>query len=170
MTIFHTKNYLWSNNDIVGAGATSKVYKGFCKKTGDFVAVKYYLQNKFTKQPYLREFDIMRKLKHENIIKLLAIEDITQKSKKVLIMEFCSGGSLYEVLNEPRNRNGLEEEEFLQLLKDLYQALKYLRDNKVAHRDIKPGKLAVIAKLRNVLQLTKPNIFNYINIKTTEII
>ena len=38
---------------------------------------------------------------------------------KVIIMELCTGGSLFNILDDPENSNGLEESEFLLVLKHL---------------------------------------------------
>lgn len=45
-------------------------------------------------------------------------------------MELCTGGSLFSILDDPLNSYGLEEEEFLLVLKDLTAGMKHLRDNR----------------------------------------
>lgn len=47
-------------------------------------------------------------------------------------MELCTGGSLFSILDDPMNSYGLEEDEFLLVLKDLTAGMKHLRDNKYA--------------------------------------
>ena len=37
----------------------------------------------------------------------------------VIIMELCSGGSLYSILDDPRNSHGIEEEELKRVLGDV---------------------------------------------------
>ena len=56
-------------------------------------------------------------------------------------MELCTGGSLYKLLEEPENAFGFDEEEFIIFLRDITQALQYMRREKIVHRDIKPGNI-----------------------------
>ncbi len=81
-------------------------------------------------------------------------------------MEYCSGGSLLSVLEEPENAFGLPETEFLTVLQCVggciswcftinsytltevflpvfysVQGMNHLRENGVVHRDIKPGNI-----------------------------
>lgn len=42
-----------------------------------------------------------------------------ESRSKVLVMELCTGGSLFTLLDDPANSYGLEEQDFLCVLKDL---------------------------------------------------
>ncbi|KAJ8360517.1 hypothetical protein SKAU_G00170420 [Synaphobranchus kaupii] len=137
-----TANYLWSMEDVLGQGATASVFKARNKKTGELVAVKVFNISSYTR-PYevqIREFEMLRKLNHINIVKLFAVEEMNTK-QKVLVMEFCSGGSLLNVLEEPENAFGLPESEFLVVLQCVVNGMNHLRENAVVHRDIKPGNI-----------------------------
>lgn len=89
----------------------------------------------------LREFEVLRKVKHENIVKLLAIEDDQEGRGKVIVMELCTGGSLFNILDDPENAYGLHEAEFMLVLEHLCAGMKHLRDNNLVHRDLKPGNI-----------------------------
>uniref|UniRef100_A0A670JTC1 Serine/threonine-protein kinase TBK1 n=1 Tax=Podarcis muralis TaxID=64176 RepID=A0A670JTC1_PODMU len=89
----------------------------------------------------MREFEVLKKLNHKNIVKLFAIEEETTSRHKVLVMEFCPCGSLYTVLEEPANAYGLPEAEFLIVLRDVVAGMNHLRENGIVHRDIKPGNI-----------------------------
>ncbi|XP_024915561.1 inhibitor of nuclear factor kappa-B kinase subunit epsilon isoform X1 [Cynoglossus semilaevis] len=88
----------------------------------------------------MREFEMLRKLNHSNIVKLHTVEELPSK-QKVLVMEYCSGGSLLSLLEEPENAFGLPEPEFLTVLQCVVQGMNHLRENGVVHRDIKPGNI-----------------------------
>ncbi|KAG5835311.1 inhibitor of nuclear factor kappa-B kinase subunit epsilon [Anguilla anguilla] len=139
-----TANFLWSMDDVLGQGATASVFKARNKKTGELVAVKVFNISSYTR-PYevqIREFEMLRKLNHVNIVKLFAVEEMHMNTKqKVLVMEFCSGGSLLNVLEEPENAFGLGESEFLVVLQCVVNGMNHLRENAVVHRDIKPGNI-----------------------------
>ncbi|XP_072521818.1 inhibitor of nuclear factor kappa-B kinase subunit epsilon [Salminus brasiliensis] len=139
-----TASHLWSLDDNLGQGATACVYKARNKKTGELVAVKVFNMASYGR-PYevqMREFEMLRRLNHVNIVKLFAVEEMHMNPKqKVLVMEFCSGGSLLNVLEEPKNAFGLCESEFLIVLQCVVHGMNHLRDNGVVHRDIKPGNI-----------------------------
>lgn len=56
-------------------------------------------------------------------------------------MELCTGGSLFNILDDPENTYGLQEEEFLLVVEHLTAGMKHLRDNNLVHRDLKPGNI-----------------------------
>ncbi|XP_074523004.1 inhibitor of nuclear factor kappa-B kinase subunit epsilon [Halichoeres trimaculatus] len=137
-----TPNYLWSIQDVLGQGATASVYKARNKRSGELVAVKVFNAVSYHRphEVQMREFEMLRKLNHSNIVRLFTVEELPTK-QKVLVMEFCSGGSLLSLLEEPENSFGLPETEFLTVLQCVVQGMNHLRENGVVHRDIKPGNI-----------------------------
>ncbi|XP_029948368.1 inhibitor of nuclear factor kappa-B kinase subunit epsilon [Salarias fasciatus] len=137
-----TPNYLWSLQDVLGQGATASVYKARNKRTGELVAVKVFNAVSYNRPQdvQMREFEMLRKLSHSNIVRLFTVEELPSK-QKVLVMEYCSGGSLLNLLEEPENAFGLSETEFLTVLQCIVQGMNHLRENGVVHRDIKPGNI-----------------------------
>lgn len=89
----------------------------------------------------MREFEVLQKVNHENIVKLLAIEDDQEGRGKVIVMELCTGGSLFNILDDPENTYGLPAQEFRLVLEHLSAGMKHLRDNNLVHRDLKPGNI-----------------------------
>ncbi|KAG7267430.1 hypothetical protein CRUP_021335, partial [Coryphaenoides rupestris] len=132
-----TTNYLWLISDLLGQGATANVYRGRHKKTGDLYAVKVFNNLSFQRplDVQMREFEVLKKLNHKNIVKLFAVEE------EVLVMEYCPCGSLYTVLEESSNAYGLPEDEFLIVLQDVVAGMNHLREYGIVHRDIKPGNI-----------------------------
>uniref|UniRef100_A0A7N6AQP8 Protein kinase domain-containing protein n=1 Tax=Anabas testudineus TaxID=64144 RepID=A0A7N6AQP8_ANATE len=137
-----TANYLWSLQDVLGQGATASVYRARNKRSGELVAIKVFNIMSYNRphEVQMREFEMLRKLNHSNIVKLYAVEELPSK-QKVLVMEYCSGGSLLSLLEEPENAFGLPETEFLTVLQCVVQGMNHLRENGVVHRDIKPGNI-----------------------------
>ncbi|TRY82710.1 hypothetical protein DNTS_018772 [Danionella cerebrum] len=138
-----TTNYLWMMSDLLGQGATANVYRGRHKKTGDLYAVKVFNNLSFLRplDVQMREFEVLKKLNHKNIVKLFAVEEESNSRHKVLVMEYCPCGSLYTVLEEPTNAYGLPEDEFLIVLQDVVAGMNHLREYGIVHRDIKPGNI-----------------------------
>uniref|UniRef100_A0A8K9Y4J4 TANK-binding kinase 1 n=1 Tax=Oncorhynchus mykiss TaxID=8022 RepID=A0A8K9Y4J4_ONCMY len=89
----------------------------------------------------MREFEVLKKLNHKNIVKLFAVEEESNTRHKVLVMEYCPCGSLYTVLEESSNAYGLPEDEFLIVLQDVVAGMNHLREYGIVHRDIKPGNI-----------------------------
>lgn len=137
-----TANYLWHTDDLLGQGATASVYKARNKKSGELVAVKVFNTISYLRprEVQVREFEVLRKLSHQNIVKLFAMEETGPSRQKVLVMEYCTSGSLLSVLERPENAFGLPEAEFLVLLRCV-AGMNHLREHGVVHRDIKPGNI-----------------------------
>ncbi|XP_047377225.1 inhibitor of nuclear factor kappa-B kinase subunit epsilon isoform X2 [Sciurus carolinensis] len=138
-----TTNYLWHTDDLLGQGATASVYKARNKKSGELVAVKVFNTASYLRprEVQVREFEVLRKLNHQNIVKLFAVEETGGGRQKVLVMEYCSSGSLLSVLESPENTFGLPEDEFLVVLRCVVAGMNHLRENGIVHRDIKPGNI-----------------------------
>ncbi|XP_008571296.1 PREDICTED: inhibitor of nuclear factor kappa-B kinase subunit epsilon isoform X2 [Galeopterus variegatus] len=119
-----TVNYLWHTDDLLGQGATASVYKARNKKSGELVAVKV-----FNTASYMRPREVQMR------------EFEGSSRQKVLVMEYCSSGSLLSVLESPENAFGLPEEEFLVVLRCVVAGMNHLRENGIVHRDIKPGNI-----------------------------
>ncbi|XP_075709828.1 inhibitor of nuclear factor kappa-B kinase subunit epsilon [Rhinoderma darwinii] len=153
-----TPSYLWELEDILGQGATAKVYKARNKKSGEEVAVKVFNNASYLRpfEVQMREFEMLGKLNHINIVKLFAVEETGSPKQKVLIMEYCASGSLLSVLEEPENGFGLSESEYLIVVQCVVAGMNHLRENGIVHRDIKPGNIMrLIGKYgRSIYKLT----------------
>ncbi|XP_065081528.1 serine/threonine-protein kinase TBK1 [Ochlerotatus camptorhynchus] len=136
-------NYVWCTTSVLGKGATGAVFQGVNKHNGEPVAVKTFNQLSHMRphDVQMREFEVLRKVKHNNIVKLLDIEDDQEGRGKVIVMELCTGGSLFNILDDPENTYGLPQREFLLVLEHLSAGMKHLRDNNLVHRDLKPGNI-----------------------------
>ncbi|RWS23815.1 Serine/threonine-protein kinase TBK1-like protein, partial [Leptotrombidium deliense] len=146
MSLFReTDNFIWDESGKLGSGATASVYHGFDKNTGEAVAVKCFTNPNSQPiyiQKRLREFELLKKLNHENIVKLIAIEkEYTETKDFVLVMELCRGNCLLDILRDGEHYNGFEDKEFLNIVKHVTAAVKHMRENKIAHRDLKPGNI-----------------------------
>lgn len=141
-------NYVWCTTSVLGKGATGAVFQGVNKHNGETVAVKTFnqLSHMRPQEVQMREFEVLQKVKHENIVKLLAIEEEQEGRGKVIVMELCTGGSLFNLLDDPENNFGLDEDEWLLVLSHLSAGMNHLRDNNLVHRDLKPGNIMKFIK------------------------
>ena len=116
----------------IGSGV-SKVY--LSSKEGDnskytLVIIKKTKSRKESK--YLNnEISILMDTNHPNIIKLFEIKET--KKKIYLVIEYCNGGTLQNFLE----KNNPPSEEIVQfLMKQIIDAIKYLHNKKIVHRDL----------------------------------
>ncbi|XP_067303450.1 NUAK family SNF1-like kinase 1 isoform X2 [Pseudorasbora parva] len=79
-----------------------------------------------------REIEITASLTHPNIIRLYEVFE--SRERIVMVMEYASGGELYEYIQEKQR---LSEDEARHFFKQITSAVHYCHKNGVVHRDLK---------------------------------
>jgi serine/threonine-protein kinase len=151
----------------LGSGSMGSVYLARYKN-GQRVALKFIgagvAANPRAYERFEREADILKQLKHPNIVRLFG----HGKHQKMpyYAMEYVEGQTLSEAL---LRRGRLPWEEVVALGKQLCAALQHAHEQGIIHRDLKPSNLMVltdgtlkltdfgIAKDLDVTQLTSDN-------------
>ena len=88
------------------------------------------------KEKFIREADILSKLRHPNIVKVL--EYFEANNTAYYVMEYIDGGDLDAYI---RQRNGLPEAECVRYARQIGSALSYMHARKMLHLDVKPGNI-----------------------------
>jgi len=96
-----------------------------CKITGDADV-----------QRVTREIDILKLIRHPNIIQLFEI--IETPKQLFLIMEFVSGGELFDYIVKKQK---LKEAEACKFFQQIICGVEYLHQLGIVHRDLKPENL-----------------------------
>lgn len=128
----------WQQGQYVGGGTFGSVYAAFNIDTGSMMAVKEIrLQDPQlipTVAGQIRdEQAVLEVLDHPNIVSYYGIE--VHRDKVYIFMEYCSGGSLANLLEHGR----IEDESVIQVYAlQMLEGLAYLHQTGIAHRDIKP--------------------------------
>ncbi|KAI2798343.1 hypothetical protein BLOT_015003 [Blomia tropicalis] len=87
------------------------------------------------------EIEALKILQHDNIAKLLQV--IEDSINIYLVMEYCSGGELFDYLLSKRH---LSETESRRFIISLLNVLSYVHGKGFAHRDIKPENILLDEK------------------------
>jgi serine/threonine protein kinase len=113
------------------------VYTAVHKDSGELVAIKMQDKKQMNAEFIAKaknEYEIGRSLIHENIVKYL---DLIETSEHLcIVMEYCTGGNLYNyTITRPGKR--LSEEEARLFFRNLVDAVSYCHSKNCMHGDIK---------------------------------
>ncbi len=126
----------------IGRGGMGAVYKGYDPLLDRYLAVKVLAphlvwEEEFV-QRFLREARSAARLKHPNIV---TIHDVGQQEGwYYFVMEYVEGIALNDFI---QRYGALPLCDVLDVIKSLASALDYAHENKLIHRDIKPGNIIV---------------------------
>jgi len=95
-----------------------------------------------------REVEILRKLKHPNVVELH--DSFDEDNKLLIVMERVCGGDLFERIVQ---RTHHTESDARDLLLTTLSGLKHCHDHGVVHRDIKPENLLLADEEGNNIKL-----------------
>ena len=124
---------------LIGQGGFAKVNLGLNVLTGRVVAIKSFNKTKKTKygdnlnmDKILYEINLMRKLNHPNITKIL--ETFEDEKFYFIIMEYINGGNLFSFV---KKRRKLSEKVAKFLFRQIILGIKHIHSQLIVHRDIK---------------------------------
>ncbi|KAI1467399.1 uncharacterized protein F4812DRAFT_395340 [Daldinia caldariorum] len=140
---------------IIGKGAFATVHKVTSKYDGSPYAAKELDKRKFMKNGVLdqkveNEMKIMQKVHHKNIVQYIEHFD-WDVHQFFIIMEFVPGGDIGKYVLD----HGPIAEPYVQIMAEqLLDALGYLHENKITHRDVKPDNILIHSTNPLVVKLT----------------
>ncbi|XP_039624290.1 serine/threonine-protein kinase 10-like [Polypterus senegalus] len=128
----------WETLGELGDGAFGKVYKVRKKSSGVLAAAKVIeVKSEEELEDHVIEIDILALCCYSNIVKLLGA--LFFESKLWIMIEFCPGGALDAIMLELER--GLSEPQIQVVCQQTLQALDYIHNNKIIHRDLKAGNI-----------------------------
>ena len=126
----------------IGEGSFGRVYKARRKYTGRLVAIKMINklgQSRADLQSFRREIDILKKVDHPNIMRML---EIFETDTDFCLVTELGRGDLFQVINDEQT---LPEEVLRSVAAQLVSALTYLHSMRIIHRDLKPQNVLISA-------------------------
>uniref|UniRef100_A0A7N0UY87 non-specific serine/threonine protein kinase n=1 Tax=Kalanchoe fedtschenkoi TaxID=63787 RepID=A0A7N0UY87_KALFE len=128
----------------IGEGTFAKVKFARNTLTGEPVAIKVLDKEKVLKhkmaEQIRREIATMKLIKHPNVVRLFEV--MGSKTKIFIVMEFVTGGELFDKIV---NHGRMKEDEARKYFQQLINAVDYCHSRGVYHRDLKPENLLLDA-------------------------
>lgn len=128
--------------EVIGRGGMAEVYRGYDNLSMSEVALKvlhrHLLDDDAVREAFEREAALMQKFNHPAIARIYGMTEV--EGRPAMVMDHFSGGDLRNrVLREGK----LSESEVLSIAEPLLEALEYLHNQGVVHRDIKPHNVLI---------------------------
>ncbi|KAL5577304.1 hypothetical protein UlMin_019003 [Ulmus minor] len=124
----------------LGEGNFAKVKFARNVETNENVAIKILDKEKVLKHKMIgqikREISTMKLIKHPNVIRMYEV--MASKTKIYIVMEFVTGGELFDKI---ASKGRLKEDEARKYFQQLVCAVDYCHSRGVYHRDLKPENL-----------------------------
>ena len=126
--------------DMIDSGGMAYVYRAFCKKTDETVAVKVLREEFAESEEYVNRFkkeaEAAFAIDHKNVVRVTDIG--YDQGVYYMVMEYIEGPSLKTVISDKKR---LDEKEAIDYMIQACGALAVAHKKGIIHRDIKPQNM-----------------------------
>ena len=126
----------------IGSGSESVVYKAIHKKSKRIIVLKFILIGENKSRNYT-EFNIIRKIKHKNIICFYGLQEIKKNELDCIVMEYAKFGNIRDFQKNILKKKDLSEQILCFFACQILDGLKHCHKCKIAHFDIKPQNIII---------------------------
>jgi hypothetical protein len=124
---------------MLGKGSVGVVYKAVSNKDGcTYVLKKINVQHMRDKQRknVINEVSILRRIRHRHIVRYYT--SFVEKDCLYLVLEFVDGGDMHQLVEKHfAEKHYIPEETLWRYLWELCDALLYMHEHRIIHRDLK---------------------------------
>ena len=146
----HRTGYYYGNWKVlylVGVGTFARVYRAVNNKTGEKNAVKVlrnrYADNDGVRDRFVREGQLVMKLRHPNIVPIHEVDD--QLGRVYMVMDFIEGQNMRDYIRSQEKLSALKS---LEITRDILSALDYSSQHGITHRDMKLSNILLASSGR----------------------
>ena len=131
----------------LGEGSFGQVFLTTKKGTTELFATKkmdrQYADSPGVRKYFVNEINILKEVKHKNIVKLEEIRET--KDYYFIVMEYCNGGTLASCLKKFKEiyKFPFSERITQYIMRQLVFAINYIHKNNLIHRDLKLDNILV---------------------------
>ena len=140
--IYHNISYI--KGDKIGEGRFSEIYSGLCISNGEIITIKYFKNlSDAQKNRIIEKLNVLYKLDHKNIIRAINVSDgdaYDENGNFRILYESLKLKNVEKLIEE---YGSLDEKIIKMYIKQLLEGLKYLHENNVYHKNIKPSNIMV---------------------------
>ncbi|KAJ8755151.1 hypothetical protein K2173_018949 [Erythroxylum novogranatense] len=127
----------FSGKNFLSEGGFGSVFKG--ELNGMKIAVKQHKNASFQgEKEFKSEVNVLSGARHENLVMLLG--SCSEGSRRLLVYEFVCNGSLDQHISQ-HSRRPLSWEKRMKIAMGIAKGLKYLHENNIIHRDMRPNNI-----------------------------
>lgn len=123
----------------ISSGAMGAVYRATDSETGAEVALKQST-NPLHDQRFEAEARLLASLEHPRVVKV--VDHFSEETGQYVVMELVRGADL-DVVIKQRGSPGLPVDQATSFVRQACEALQYVHDQQIVHRDVKPQNLIV---------------------------
>ena len=127
----------------LGEGSFAKVYLGLDTIHHTYYAVKRIHLGSLSRtvsgiKQLQCEIDIMRKIKHRNVVALKEVIHVPRKSMAYMVMEYADCGCISSILESGYM---FDAQTVRSVFKQVVEGVAYLHQNGIVHQDLKPSNI-----------------------------
>ncbi|PKU80155.1 cysteine-rich receptor-like protein kinase 2 [Dendrobium catenatum] len=142
-----TNNFKLSNK--LGQGSYGTVYKGVLSDGKEVAVKQLFLNTRQWIEQFFNEVDLVNKVRHKNLVKLLGCS--LDGSESLLVYEYYKNRSLDQFIFDESHDKLLDWQQRFDIIQGVAEGLSYLHDEsdtRIIHRDIKASNILLDDKLK----------------------